>query len=174
MTSHTALTMAAALAAVGLAVAGMNAFQHREMPAGTSHEEHLAQLKKAAELKRRGDAAMGFDQDKTTHRFLLEPDGGVIEVEASDPADRASRDAIRLHLAEIAKAFARGDFGKPFATHAEVPPGVPAMERLKSSIAYSFRATERGGRVTIVSSNAAAIQAIHEFLRYQIREHSTH
>src|SRR5438132_11093176 len=167
MESIARLTMAAAVSAALLTAVGASASQHREMPPGISHDKHLAQLKREAELKRRGDAAMGFDQDKTTHHFLLKPDGGVIQVEANDPTDRASRDAIRLHLAEIAKAFARGDFDKPFATHAEVPPGVPAMIRLKASIAYGYESTERGGRVAIVSSSAAALEAIHEFLRYQ-------
>ena len=41
------------------------ALQHPSMPAGMSHEEHQKQMQKDADLKRRGEAAMGFDQDKT-------------------------------------------------------------------------------------------------------------
>ena len=47
------------------------------------------------------------------------------------------------------------------------------MIRLKASTAYGYESTERGGRVAIVSSSAAALEAIHEFMRYQIREHAT-
>ena len=101
MESLTKLVVAAAVSAVVLTVSAAKAVQH-------------------GELKRRGDAAMGFDQDKTTHHFKITSGGGVIQVEANDPADRVSRDAIRVHLSEISKAFARGDFEKPFATHAEV------------------------------------------------------
>ena len=35
---------------------------HPSMPPGMSHEEHMKQMSKDAEMKRRGDAAMGFDQ----------------------------------------------------------------------------------------------------------------
>src|SRR5947208_1995492 len=98
MESLTTLVVAAAVSAVVLTVGAAKAFQHPNMPPGISHDEHLAQVKKEGELKRRGDAAMGFDQDKTTHHFLLKPEGGEIRVEANDPADRSSRDAIRLHL----------------------------------------------------------------------------
>jgi hypothetical protein len=85
-------------------------------------DPHLAQMKKDAELKARGALAMGFDQEKTTHHFLLTADGGIIEVAVSDPSDIANRDAIRSHLKDIAGEFARGDFTKPFATHNQVPP----------------------------------------------------
>jgi hypothetical protein len=57
------------------------------MPAGMTHEAHLAQMKKDAELKARGALAMGFDQDQTTHHFLLTADGGIIEVGVSEPSD---------------------------------------------------------------------------------------
>jgi hypothetical protein len=95
------------------------ALQHPTMPAGMSHEEHLKQMA----LKARGALAMGFDQDKTVHRFPSSATGGSIEVEVKDPADSVSRDQIRTHLKEIAGAFAKGDFAKPFQTHAEVPSG---------------------------------------------------
>lgn len=44
--------------------------------------------------KARADSAMGFDQSKTTHHFLLTKDGGAIEVSANDPSDSASRDQV--------------------------------------------------------------------------------
>jgi hypothetical protein len=150
------------------------AFQHQSMPPGMTHEQHMKQMQKEAELKKRGALAMGFDQDKTTHRFPVSPAGGSIEVDANDAADRASRDQIRSHLKEIAKAFARGDFEKPFQTHAEVPPGVPEMQRSKEKIRYQFVETPRGGAVRITTTNAAALAAVHAFLAYQSREHKHH
>ena len=71
----------------------------------------------------------GSTRTKTTHHFLLTADGGVIEVGVNEPSDVANRDAIRSHLKEIAREFARGDFARPFATHNEVPPGVKAMQQ---------------------------------------------
>jgi len=143
------------------------------MPPGMTHERHLAQMKKEAEMKQHGQMAMGFDQDKATHHFTLTPTGGAISVIANDAADQITRDQIRVHLQEIAQAFAAGNFEKPLMTHGEVPPGVSGMQRHNGDITYAFAANERGGRVLIASSNADALNAIHDFLRYQIREHRT-
>ena len=82
-----------------------------------THEEHMAQMKKDAEMKRAGDAAMGFDQDKTTHHFTMTAEGGAIAVAANDAAYQASIGQVRRHLQEIAVAFKRGDFVKPLETH---------------------------------------------------------
>lgn len=161
----------AVFALVGLFLAPSARAQHTPMPAGMSHEEHMAQMKKDAELKQHGNLAMGFDQDKTTHHFSLTADGGSMAVDASDPGDRTSRDQIRTHLKEVAVAFGQGDFGKPFMTHSEVPPGVPVMQQLKSEIVYAFAETARGGIVRISTSNPEARAALREFLTYQIKEH---
>jgi hypothetical protein len=145
--------------------------QHQAMPPGMTHEQHLKQMQRDAELKKRGALAMGFDQDTTTHHFRSTPTGGSIEVRVKDAADTASRDQIRAHLKEIADAFAKGDFAKPFQTHAEVPPGVPAMQRLKQTIRYKYEETADGGAVRITTADPDALKAVHEFLAYQGREH---
>ena len=113
--------------------------QHPSMPAGMTHEEHMAQMKKEAEMKEHGQMAMGFDQDKATHRFTLTATGGAITVDANDPADQVTRDQIQAHLQEIAATFGRGDFGKPLMTHGEVPTGVSGMQRHKSEIDLHVR-----------------------------------
>jgi hypothetical protein len=125
------------------------------------------------DLKKPGAAAMGFDQDKVVHHFRTTPAGGSIEVDVVDPADTDSLSRVRSHLREIARAFAAGDFGKPFQTHGEVPPGVPAMQRLKTAMTYTYADTPRGGAVRIRTSNAEALKAVHEFLKYQIEQHGT-
>ena len=147
--------------------------QHPPMPPGMTHEEHLERMQKDAELKKRGAAAMGFDQDRTTHHFKLYATGGAIEVVANNPADNASVGQVRTHLKEIAGEFAAGDFGKPFATHVEMPPGVRTMQERKSALTFRYEDLQAGGRVRITASDAEATSAVHEFLRYQIREHAT-
>jgi hypothetical protein len=121
----------------------------------------------------RGDHVMGFSHEKTTHHFRLYKDGGAIEVTANDPKDTASRDQIQMHLSHIARMFAAGDFNAPMLIHDRVPPGVPVMQRLKAEVQYEFTKTERGGTVRITTSNAEALAAIHEFLRFQIDDHRT-
>lgn len=147
--------------------------QHTSMPPGMTHEQHQAQMQKDAALKKRGMAAMGFDLDKTTHHFLLATDGGSIEVGIKDPSDADSRTRVRAHLKEIAAEFAGGNFDKPFATHAEVVPGVRTMQGRRASIAYTYGDTPEGGRVRISTADAEARAAVHAFLQYQIREHAT-
>jgi hypothetical protein len=166
------LTVVATLA-LGLTRVVAAQAQHPAMPAGMSHEEHLAQMEKEAALKQRGASAMGFDQDKAAHHFRLDRTGGAIAVIANDLADEASQAQIRTHLRSIATEFAAGDFGKPLATHAELPPGTRAMAQQRRSLAFVYEELPGGGRVRITASNAKAIDAVHQFLRYQIREHKT-
>lgn len=91
----------------------------------------------------------------------------------NDPADTASRDAIRGHLEHIASMFSEGNFDAPMLIHDRVPPGVPTMKRKKASIEWKFEETETGGRVRITSKDSEALSAIHEFLRFQIEDHQT-
>jgi len=125
------------------------------------------------EMNKRGDRVMGFDHDKTTHHFRLLSDGGFIQVEANDAQDIASRDQIRMHLSHIATMFADGNFKAPMLIHDQTPPGVPILQRLKTEITYKVENTDQGARVRIMTRNAEALNAIHEFLRFQIKEHHT-
>jgi hypothetical protein len=120
-----------------------------------------------------GEKEMGFSQTATTHHFLIMKDGGAIQVEANDAKDTVNRDRIRVHLAEIAKQFQAGIFTTPFAVHGQVPPGVPAMDKLKDSIVYMYEETGKGARVRIMSKNTEAVAAIRSFLTFQIQEHKT-
>jgi hypothetical protein len=121
----------------------------------------------------RGDHVMGFDHDKTTHHFVLTKTGGIIQVTANDSSDSASRDHIRMHLQHISKAFSGGDFTDPHEVHAEDPPGVPVMKERKDKISYRFESIANGGRVVVTTEDEKALEAVHEYLRYQIREHKT-
>jgi hypothetical protein len=125
------------------------------------------------QMDERGEKGMGFSQTATTHHFLLNSNGGVIQVEAKESADSANRNEIRLHLGHIAKAFQNGDFDIPMFVHDTIPPGVAEMKRLQKEIRYSFEETPKGGRVVISSANKEALEAIHRFLRFQIEEHKT-
>lgn len=134
---------------------------------GGGHNQHRH------EADERGERAMGFSQTKTTHHFTLLRDGGAIEVEARDAADAESRDKIREHLSHVAKRFAEGDFDKPREVHAQTPPGVETMRRLRASIKYEYSETERGGRVRVSTTDTEAVAAVHAFLKFQIEDHGT-
>jgi len=121
----------------------------------------------------RGDHAMGFSHDTTTHHFRLYPSGGAIEVLANDPADTKSRDEIRMHLSHITKMFQDGDFNVPTFIHDTTPPGAPTMSKLHTQINCVLENTPQGAKINITSKNKDAIDAIHEFLRFQITDHKT-
>jgi hypothetical protein len=125
------------------------------------------------DMEKRGDGAMGFPHEKTTHHFQLFKDGGAIEVEANDANDRQSRDQIRQHLSHIAQMFGDGNFKAPMLIHDQTPAGVEIMARHKAEIQYTYDQTERGARIRITTGNEDVRSAIHDFLRFQISEHQT-
>jgi hypothetical protein len=125
------------------------------------------------EVNKNGDKAMGFSHMKTTHHFILKAQGGVIQVDANSKDDKESRDQIQSHLGHIARMFADGNFNTPMLVHSVTPPGTAAMTKLKADIRYTYEASATGGRVVISTSNKEALAAIHEFLRFQIKDHAT-
>ena len=150
------------LAATSLALATQN-----QSPTPDKSTEHHC------EMMQRGDQAMGFSHEKTTHHFLLYKVGGAIEVSANDESDTVSRNEIREHLQHIAKMFSVGEFNVPAFVHGENPPGTKIMKSRADKIAYHFEETERGARVRITTSDPEALRAVHIFLDYQITDHQT-
>ena len=124
-------------------------------------------------MENRGDQAMGFSHEKSTHHFRLYKDGGAIEVAANDANDTDSQNMIRMHLSHIAEMFAQGNFEVPMFIHDTTPPGVPVMKELREQISYQYKETEGGGRIRIRTTNPKALAAVHDFLRFQIAEHKT-
>ena len=125
------------------------------------------------DMNARGKQGMGFDQDKTTHHFLLESDGGRIEVTVKDPSDADNLKQIRMHLPHIAKMFGDGNFDVPHFVHDRSVPGTADMATLKGRIRYRYEEIPDGGRVRISTPDAKALAAIHAFLRFQIQDHRT-
>lgn len=134
---------------------------------------YAQQQKQMDEMNMRGDKHMGFDHLKTTHHFLLAKDGGAIQVEANDVNDTESRDQIRGHLRHITMMFSEGNFEVPMLVHEKTPPGSEVMQKLKGEINYEYKETDRGARIQISTANKQALQAIHIFLKFQIKEHMT-
>jgi hypothetical protein len=165
MTQQVRNGIAAAAAAVWLSAAA-GAQQPQQGQAHDHDAHHPDRLT-------RGAQAMGFDQERTTHHFLLYDDGGAIEVAAKEAGDHATLHAVRQHLQEIAGLFKAGDFGKPALTHAQQVPGSADMTRLKDRITYRYEETPAGGRVRIATRDAAALAAVQAFLHFQIEDHKT-
>lgn len=137
------------------------------------HAKHTAAANHHEQVDERGDHVMGFSHDTTKHTFRLMKDGGAIEVRANDAEDKESIALIRTHLRMIAKEFTSGEFEKPLAIHAQMPPGAEVMKERRESIAYEYEEVERGARVRIKTGDAKSRDAVHAFLRFQIDDHRT-
>jgi hypothetical protein len=134
----------------------------------------FAQQDSHSALNMRGDHEMGFSHEKTTHHFQLNEDGGIIEIRANDIRDVESRDRIRTHLEHVARMFAAGDFNVPMLVHARMDvPGTAAMSKLKDQLHWDFQETSRGAKLLITADNEPALEAVHDFLRFQIEDHHT-
>ena len=69
--------------------------------------------------------------------------------------------------------FTHGNFQVPIFIHNNVPPGVPMMESRRAAIAYTFEPMPTGGRIRIATVDRDALEAIHQFLAFQIDDHRT-
>jgi len=145
----------------------------QDMQSCPMHKEHVNASQHQADLEKHGDAAMGFPHDKTTHHFRLLPDGGAIEVTVNDSKDTGDMQAIRSHLTHIVTMFSNGDFSIPMFVHSQAPPGVAEMKDKRTEISYTFEELPTGGRVRIVTKNHDALNAVHDFLNFQIEDHHT-
>ena len=135
------------------------------VPVAAQHAQHL---------DARGKTVMGFDQQKTTHHFLLYEDGGAIEVTVKDRADTANLDAIQSHLPHLVDVFGAGDFAAPMIVHDRKDvPGTKELARLKDKLKYAYVKMPAGGRVEIVTTDKDALTALHAFLKFQIEDHKT-
>lgn len=123
-----------------------------------------------ADVQRRGHTAMGVDQYTSTHRFQPLPDGGRIELQR-DTTDSAGRAQILEHMGEIAAAFGAGDFTVPGFVHARDVPGTAVMAARRAEIRYVVESLPRGAAVRLTTGDSSAIEAIHEFLAFQSRDH---
>jgi hypothetical protein len=145
----------------------------QDMQSCPMHKEHMNASQHQTDVEEHGDEAMGFPHDATTHHFRLLPDGGAIEVTVNDSKDTRDMQAIRAHLTHIVTMFSNGDFSIPMFVHSRVPPGVTEMKEKRVEISYIFEELLTGGRVRIVTKNHDALNAIHDFLNFQIEDHST-
>jgi hypothetical protein len=115
----------------------------------------------------------GMSHEVTHHNFRLFSDGGAIELRANDPADGATVAAIRAHLHHIAASLAKNDFSMPLFVHGHEPDGTATMKRLHDRISYRYEDVEAGGRVRVTTADPTALRAVHDFMKFQIKEHRT-
>ena len=124
-----------------------------------------------AGVQQRGQSVMGVDQYTSQHVFEDLPDGGRIVLDRDDAADTAAVRTIRAHMRVIEAAFRAGDFTLPGVVHDREVPGTKTMAAKRAAISYTAVDRPRGAEVRIVSSDAAAVAAVHAFLAFQRADH---
>lgn len=121
-------------------------------------------------MQHRGGMAMGVDQNTSTHKFDVTPDGGRIQLQR-DSNDSLGVAQIRAHMKLIQHAFEAGDFSTPAFVHARDMPGTAVMTRKRNAIKYAYADLPLGGEVIITSPDPEAVKAIHAFMLAQRTEH---
>lgn len=144
----------------------------QDMQSCPMHKDHMKQdAKHQADVEKHSDESMGFSHDKTVHHFFAYPDGGAIEVTVNDNKDSEDLQAVRTHLRQIVTMFENGDFSMFVGSQA--PPGVTEMKDKRKLISYSFDELPDGGRVRIKTGNHDVLNAIHDFVSFQIGDRQT-
>ena len=93
--------------------------------------------------------------DGSSKHFILDKQGGAIEVRVANSNDKKGLNAIRRQLRDEARD--------------RVPFGTAAMKERKSEIKYRYEKTAYGGRIRINARSPEALAAVQDFLRSQMR-----
>jgi len=115
----------------------------------------------------------GHEMDNTVHHFYLYEDGGAMDLSVKEKTDKAGLETVRMHLTEMAKMLGHGTAEMMTAHEAHAMPGLEDLMKMKDKIKYTFVETPVGGRVDIVTTDKAALAAVHGFLKHHIAEHKT-
>ena len=143
------------------------------MDDGTGHDKMMnsSNMTMHQDIMKRGEMAMGFDQNKIKHDFVETTNGGEIRISALDVNDIHTIHAIRTHVKEIQNDFSQGDFKKPFFIHDQIVPGTQTMTEKKDLINFSILDTEHGGVLILTTNDANILDAIKQFMAFQSSEH---
>ena len=126
-----------------------------------------------AEALSRNSQLLGFDLNKTNQHFYLYKNGGAIDISAKNIDDVGSIAAVRRFLEKQEKAFAAGDIELQKQVYTELPPSLLIIRKLKNEISFSYTSTDEGGALRMFTINNKARDAIHEYLKHEIKANQT-
>jgi hypothetical protein len=103
-----------------------------------------------------------FNAQNSTQAFQMSQSGGIQQVVAKDPNDKALIAAIRAYLESQATRFGGGDYSGPMKIEGK---DVPAALYLKAiapgQISIIYRNVGSGAAIDYVGKDAATVTAIH-------------
>lgn len=139
---------------------------------GASAQVLAADASRQAEVVERGSQVMPFALDRTTHIFAKTSVGGVQQVVAKNANDASQISIIRMHLSQIASAFAHGDFAGPTHVHGADMPGLAELKSAKPGLVLiRYSDIESGGQIEYSTENANLRSAIHAWFDAQVSDH---
>lgn len=150
-----------------LAVAVLSGVAYYLLP----KDETLEQ--RQVEIRQRGSLVMPFDLDKTTHYFIQNDTGAVMEIKVKDPNDQEQVGLIREHLQKEANLFAQGDFGDPANLHGMDMPGLSVLSNSAGKFSVSYYEIKGGAKLEYISDDSEIITALHEWFMAQVMDHGS-
>ncbi len=120
-----------------------------------------------------GAEVMPFDLERTTHIFEKLDNGGLQQV-VSDDGDGAQIELIRMHLADEAARFSRGDFHDPAMIHGEDMAGLHELTTGAEKLTIVYSDVDGGGQMLYTSEDGALITALHAWFDQQVADHGAH
>ncbi|MBI1879145.1 MAG: hypothetical protein HYR94_13145 [Chloroflexi bacterium] len=118
-----------------------------------------------------GHQVMPFDLSQTTHIFEMTESGGVQQVIAKDPGDKAQISLIQQHLQHEAMRFSAGDFSDPTSLHGGDMPGVKELAGGAAQLKIEYTALPNGAQMTFTTQDLHLITAIHRWFGAQLSDH---
>lgn len=105
-----------------------------------------------------------FSNHNSTQIFQKNTTGGIQQVVAKDPNDKALVAAVRSYLEAEAQRFGNGDYSGPFK-------GVRYLKAVKpGQISIIYRNVQAGAAIDYVGADAAAMDAIHKWFDAQLSD----
>ncbi len=136
----------------------------------TTNLTNTTEFNQTAMLER-GDIAMGFNQSKIHHHFMVTTTGGEIMIMSTNMSDVKTIGEIRSHVRDIQYEFSQGNFTKPFYIHAQVVPGTDIMAVKKDLIQYSIKDIDGGSALILTTNDTELVNAIQQFMNFQSSQH---
>lgn len=120
-----------------------------------------------------GHQVMPFDLSRTTHIFEMTESGGIQQVIAKDPGDKAQISLIQQHLQHEAMRFRVGDFSDPTSLHGAEMPGVKELAGGTTQVKIEYTILPNGAQITFITQDLHLLTAIHRWFGAQLSDHGS-
>jgi len=127
------------------------------------------------EVAAKGRMVMPFNLEQTMHVFSKTKQGGVQQVIAKDPSNKAQISLIKEHLGKIYTDFNAQNYSDPEKIHGADMPGLIALQNAKpEELSLQYQDLSNGAEITYTAKKTELITAIHQWFDAQLSDHARH